>query len=236
MPFRLKSYYAAGTRMTEMTSAPESSYRRAYFHSRYSPNPGRDAVWKAIVAHLASYLPSDGSVLDLGAGYCSFINNVRAKEKHALDIHDAVTTYASPEVRAHIGSCTDLSPFPASSLDVVFASNLLEHLSPQDSDATLREVHRVLKPGGRLLLMQPNFRIAFREYFDDYTHVQIFTDAGLADLLVSLGYVIDKVEPRFMPFSFKSRLPAWGWLARLYLALPVRPFAKQMLLIARRGQ
>ncbi|SRR5260370_1918251 len=89
-----------------------------------------------------------------------------------------------------------------------------------------------LKPDGRLLLIQPNFRLSFRHYFDDYTHIQIFTDTGLRDLSTSSGFVCKKVVGRFLPFSLKSPGPKWPWLLRLYLALPVRPFAGQMYIVA----
>ena len=172
-------------------------------------------------------------MLDLGAGYCSFVNHVRASERHALDAAASFVRHAGPGVATHVGSCEDLSAFGPGRFDVVFASNLLEHLEWPAIDRTLDEARRVLKPAGRLLLVQPNFRYCPREYFDDYTHRTVFTHVGLADLLTSRGFAVERVEPRFLPFSFKSRLPKWGVLAALYLRLPVRPFAKQMLVVAR---
>jgi len=44
------------------------------------------------------------------------------------------------------------------------------------------------------------------------------------------------VIPRFLPLTMKSRLPRWRWAVALYLRLPVRPMAKQMLLVAARPQ
>ena len=42
----------------------------------------------------------------------------------------------------------------------------------------------------------------------------------------------------FLPYTFKSRLPSWPWLVRLYLALPPAQwfFGKQMFLVARRDR
>jgi SAM-dependent methyltransferase len=203
-----------------------------YFHSRYSQTPGRDRAWRAICGHLQRYVPTSAAVLDLGAGYCSFINNIRAAEKHALDIFPGFPQYAHADVTTHVGDSRDLGAFGAGQFHVVFASNLLEHLTREDTLEVLREARRVLTPGGRLILIQPNFRHAFKEYFDDYTHLQIFTHIGLSDLLRSSGYVVEKTDPRFLPFSFHSRLPTWHWLVKLYLSLPFRPLAKQMLIVA----
>ena len=203
-----------------------------YFQARFTADPQRDALWRPVCEYLQRYIPPAGRVLDLGAGYCSFINQVQAAERHALDLFPGVTQYAAPGVQAHIGSCEDLGRFASASLDTVFASNLLEHLTREALARTLAEVRRVLKPTGHLILLQPNFRYCYREYFDDYTHLQVFTHVSLADLLVAQGFRLARVEARFLPFSLKSRLPKSPWLVRLYLKLPLRPFAKQMLLIA----
>jgi ubiquinone/menaquinone biosynthesis C-methylase UbiE len=178
-------------------------------------------------------VPADSSVLDLGAGYCSFVNHVAAADRHALDAWPGFAEHAAPGVATHVGRCEDMGVFPAARFDVVFASNLLEHLEWPAIDRTLEEIRRVLKPTGRLVLIQPNFRYCPRQYFDDYTHRTVFTHVGLADLLKSRGFAVERVDPRFLPFSFRSRAPKWGFLVALYLRLPVRPLARQMLIVAR---
>jgi ubiquinone/menaquinone biosynthesis C-methylase UbiE len=99
---------------------------------------------------------------------------------------------------------------------------------------TLTEIKRVLKTNGKLIIIQPNFKYCAREYFDDYTHLQIFTHIGVTDLLIGLGFSIVDVKPRFLPFSMKSNLPKYTWLVRLYLLSPFKPFAGQMLVVAKR--
>jgi SAM-dependent methyltransferase len=205
-----------------------------YFTSRYTPDPARDRVWGAICRYLQRYVPEDGVVLDLGAGYCSFVNHIRAATRHALDASPELPRHAGEGVVPHVGRCEDLSAFGDGALDAVFASNLLEHLEWPSIERTLDEVRRALKPSGRLILLQPNFRYCAATYFDDYTHRTIFTHVGLADLLASRGLAVERVTPRFLPFSFKSRGPKWGFLVALYLRLPWRPLARQMLVIARR--
>jgi ubiquinone/menaquinone biosynthesis C-methylase UbiE len=199
------------------------------------PEAGRAATWRVVCRHLARWIPATSRVLDLGAGYCSFVNAVEAAEKHALDAHPGFAQHAAAGVQAHVGRCDDLAIFPDARFDVVFASNLLEHLAGAELDATLAEPRRVLRPGGRLVLMQPNFRYCVREYFDDYTHRTVFTHVSLADLLRARGFAVEHVAPRFLPLSFKSRLPTWPWLVALYLRLPWRPLAKQMLVVAQRA-
>jgi ubiquinone/menaquinone biosynthesis C-methylase UbiE len=218
-----------------MNHHSQDDYSGDYFRSRFTVDTRRDAIWQEIVRYLAHpYIPPEAKVLDVGAGYCSFINQVQAAERYALDLFPQIGDYAAPGVKTFVGSCTHLHMFGDGQLDVVFSSNVLEHLTRLDTDSTLREILRVLKPGGHYIIIQPNFRYCYRAYFDDYTHLQIFTDIGLGDWLTARGFEIARVIPRFLPFSFKSRLPKAPWLARLYLQLPYRPLAKQMLIVARK--
>jgi hypothetical protein len=91
-----------------------------------------------------------------------------------------------------------------------------------------------MKLGATLTIVQPNFKYCAREYFDDYTHVTIYTAQSLCDLLSANGFRIARCVPRFMPLTLKGRLPVQPWLIRLYLSSPVKPMAKQMLVTASR--
>jgi len=203
-----------------------------YFNTRFTYDKKRNAIWRAIAGYLQRYMSEDAKVLDLGAGYCEFINNVRAGERHALDREGEVLKNAVEGVETHVGNCEEM-PFENGYFDVVFASNLFEHLSRDGVEKCVSEVKRVLKKGGKLILVQPNFRYASREYFDDYTHKLVFSHVSIADFLSAHGFEIKKVVPGFLPFSMKSRLPSSEFLAKIYLRLPFKPFAKQMLVIAK---
>lgn len=209
----------------------------AYFKTRFTFDARRDMVWKEVVRWIQNqYVPADARVLDLGAGYCNFINNVQASERHAVDLFTDMPKYAAAGVVTHHRSATDLSFLPENHFDVVFASNLAEHLTRPELIMTLRAIRRVLKQGGKLMLMQPNFKYCANTYFDDYTHIQIFTDASLLDFVEAYGYRVVRSIPRFMPVNMKStlrlNLPMLPLIVRLYLSLPFKPFGGQLLLVA----
>ncbi|MDP2638659.1 MAG: class I SAM-dependent methyltransferase [Candidatus Azambacteria bacterium] len=207
-----------------------------YFETRFPNYSYRDKMWRPVVEYLQEkYIPKDSVVLDLGAGYCNFINNVIAKEKHASDISNIIEKYANKDVTCHIKDCADLNSIPSGKFDVVFESNLLEHLELNQVENTLQEVYRVLKPGGKFIAMQPNFTYFYRNYFDDYTHRQVFTHIGFADLLCNYGFEIEKIEPKFLPATFKQRLPKIPFLVQFYLRSPWRPGAGQMLVVAKKS-
>jgi SAM-dependent methyltransferase len=207
-----------------------------YFERCHLPIAGRARIWKAIVGYLERrYIPSESAVLELGAGYCDFINQIHAKERYALDQSEIIKVHAAPGVRTLVQSCTDLSNLPAEHFDVVFASNLFEHLVLSVAGETLDEIRKVLKPGGLIILMQPNFAYAYRNYFDDVSHVQIFTHVSLADLLKLHDFSIKDVRAKFLPLSIRgTRLPTLPWLVTVYLHSPIKPFAGQMLLVGQR--
>lgn len=208
----------------------------AYFETRFGFDPRRDLVWKEVCTYLQRrHMKEDSRIIDLGAGYCNFINNVRGAEKHALDIFSRMPEFAAADVITHTRTATAMDCFEDDSFDVAFASNLLEHLNREELFQVLYEVRRILKRGGKLILLQPNFKYCSKTYFDDYTHVQIFTDRGLFDLLEAFGFRVTDDHPRFLPVNMKStlrlRLPFLPLIVRTYLRLPYRPFAGQMLMV-----
>ncbi len=77
-------------------------------------------------------------------------------------------------------------PFSSDSFDVVFSKSLIEHL--RDPERFLDEALRVLRPGGTLLLLSPDWRTYMRTFYDDYTHVRPYDQVSLADLLASRGF------------------------------------------------
>jgi SAM-dependent methyltransferase len=205
-----------------------------YHNTRFTYDPRRARVWRAIARYLQPWIESEEALLELGAGYGEFTREIRAAEKWALDQNPGLRTYWDPSVHALFQSAMDRWPIADESLGTVFASNFFEHFAIEEGAEILMQAKRTLRPGGRLIAIQPNFRLEPRRYFDDYTHKTAFTDNGFQDFLRALGLRIVHAEPRFMPFTMKSRFPTAEWLVSLYLASPIRPLAGQFLVIAER--
>lgn len=215
----------------EQLVADENSYHA----TRFAFDERREVLWSTLCDYyFGRFIPADAHVLELGAGYGHFINNVRCAQKSAIDQWSGLLRYVRPPVNAAVGSVTDLSFVPDNSVDFVFASNLFEHLTQADFSMTLAEVKRKLKPNGTLNILQPNYRLAYREYFDDYTHVAVYSDTSLCDFVQANGFEIIESVPGLLPFSINSSAaPVRPWLIRLYLSLPFRPLAKQMFVRAK---
>lgn len=204
-----------------------------YHGSRLTQDERRAATWRALWRyHFRHRIEPDDTVLDLGAGYGDFINSVTARRRIAIDTWPGLAEHVASEVQTIIGPVTDLGAIPDASVDFAFASNLFEHLTQDELRTTLTQLERKLRGGGVLSILQPNYRYAYREYFDDYTHRTPYSHIGLADLLRAQGWTVREVAPRFLPLTIKSRLPTWAWLIGAYLRSPFKPMGKQMLITA----
>jgi len=207
------------------------------YHSVHLKEDQKRAVlWGELTRYLNRFVPENAAALELGAGYCYWINALKARRKVALDIWDELPLHTASDVkpvicdlRAGLGFLGD------EKFDIALASNLLEHFEPDVTAQIVSDVFSVMSPGGKFIVIQPNFHYAYKHYFDDYTHRSIFTDVSLPNLMRVNGFVVDHIEPRFMPYSLRDgALPVVPALIRAYLALPIKPFAGQMLIVGRK--
>ena len=127
-------------------------------------------------------------------------------------------------------------PIDDSSVDTVFSSNFFEHLPTKDALLdTLREAHRVTVPGGRLVVLMPNIRYLAGRYWDYLDHHLPLTHLSLTEALGLTGYEVQRVVPRFLPYTVKdAALPIRPWMVRSYLRVPIawRVLGRQMLVVA----
>jgi len=204
------------------------------YHSTRLPHDARrNTLWKTLCeAHFQKFVKPDHTVLELGGRDGEFINNIRCGKKIAMDRWAGIAEHLEPGVQALVGEITRLDGVASRSVDFVFASNIFEHLSQAELAETLREVKRVLRPGGTLHIVQPNYRFCYAEYFDDYTHVTVYSDRSLTDFLGVNGFRVLECQPRFLPLTIKSRMPVIPALIKAYLMSPLRPLGKQMYLRA----
>jgi SAM-dependent methyltransferase len=142
-----------------------------------------------------------GSAADLGCGSGVILSEILSMRPgwtgHGLDISPAAVAYAR-RLAAHKGvadrasferGCVTRLPYADGSLNLVVASEVVEHLP--EPEAVAREIARVLKPGGQLVLTMP---VESRTP----AHAHTLQGAGeLRALLRGAGLSVRRLEPRW---------------------------------------
>jgi SAM-dependent methyltransferase len=229
---------AGGSPSSDSDAADPLELQRLYGERFAGRTDYRNSVWQILCAQMFSrWIRPTDHVLDLGSGYCEFINNVTAKRKLAMDLNPDSAQRANPDVELVIHDCSTRWPIQRGSLDVVFTSNFLEHLFDKPALVrTLEQTFASLRPGGRLICLGPNVRYLPGLYWDYFDHYVALTDRSLGEALAQAGFTVEFSADRFLPYSMSEGRKRPLIALRVYLK--VRPawrlFGKQFLIVARK--
>lgn len=208
------------------------------FRFRESDRAGKMRIWKVLCERFFQPLiGEDRVIVDLACGYGEFINNIQAKKKYAVDLNPDARANLAGDVEFCLSRADAIAPLADDSVDIVFASNFLEHLrTKEECDKVLAEVRRILRPGGRFVIMGPNIRYLAGEYWDFYDHSLPLSHLSLEEGLVQADYEVERIIPRFLPYTTRSRLPQHPFFVALYLKIPLAwpLLGKQFLGVARK--
>jgi SAM-dependent methyltransferase len=148
--------------------------------------------------------PKTARVLDAGCGYgiYSLMLGKRGFSVDAIDIDsDRVAGLrrslselpeAQKHVRTHVGSLTAL-PFADGSFDRIICPEVVEHIA--DDQAALRELARVLAPGGKLIFTVPAWSKWNEGFYKNFLHERVgYRPAELSDTFERLGLATEKLD------------------------------------------
>ncbi|MEV4416673.1 class I SAM-dependent methyltransferase [Catellatospora sp. NPDC049609] len=215
-----------------LTRANQAVYADGGSVAAYVAEPYH-AVRRRLARRLLDLLLADappGPVLEIGAGGRTLLENLP-------DGRLAVSADLSPDVlTAGTGVCLDVErplPFATGSLAGVVMGELIEHVVMPP--AVLRELHRVLKPGGALVVTTPNLatlqdRLRFLagrsprqvdcEHPYLHLHIRPFTASSLRRLLGNRGFTVTALRSNYVGWQLRSgRWLQWRWPARLLPSL-----------------
>jgi hypothetical protein len=193
----------------------------------------RVAVWKVLAPFIVSKSNGFERTLDPACGLGEFINSCGAEERWACDL--GIDSSDLNENITFFNKSFFDAELPSNYFDLIFLSNVLEHMnSQQEVNEFLKLAFEKLKENGTVIIMGPNFRYCFKEYFDFADHIVPLTHIAIQEHLIAAKFHIKSVFPKFIPYSFKSKLPANPVITRVYLRLPIlwKFFGKQFLVIA----
>ena len=211
--------------------ANEELYRNRFENSQDQ----KEKLWAILCrSFLQKYIPLESVILDAGAGYGEFINQIQAREKYVVDVNTDTKKYLHADVH-FVHSSFDEMSFKESTFDCVFVSSVFEHMENKQALVDLlNKFAFILKPNGRLIILQPNIRFVYDQYWDFFDHQIPISDRSLEEVLKITGFDISVMIPQFLPYTFKSKVPKPGWLFALYLQMPLiwRIFGKQCFCVA----
>ncbi len=187
----------------------------AYRSVRYTSTPGnirlqvRAALYtlwperRAATDHQMMYLmPHPGArLLDLGCGDGSLLAGLQACgwRVEGLDVDPlGVESTHARGIKATLGTLPDAA-FPGSSFDAIVMSHVIEHA--HDPEALLLECHRVLKPGGSLILVTPNTGSLGHRLFgeawlhlDPPRHLHLYNRFSMARLVSGIPFAACRIR------------------------------------------
>jgi|SRR3989339_946995 len=119
-------------------------------------------------------------------------------------------------------------PFEDNSFDVVYHKSLLEHLYSPDN--LMKESYRVLKPGGRVIILTPDWQSVMRVFYEDITHNKPYDLMAILDLLRIYGFSEVKSElfyqlPIIWEYPFLRGL---SYCLRIFIPTPMARKLTQM--------
>jgi SAM-dependent methyltransferase len=199
----------------------------------------RNVAWDVLVSQeFQKFITQKDVVLDLGCGQGQFINRVNARKKIAVDLDPMSVNFLDSNVYFFERSSSALSGILDGEVDIVFTSNLFEHLADvKDLLSTLSEIHRVLSinQDSRLIVMMPNIDKVGSKFYDFLDHRLPLNPKSLHEALRLSGFEIEKSIAGFFPYSaVGAKVPISHFIVKCYLLIPARfrPFAGQMLIVA----
>jgi SAM-dependent methyltransferase len=148
---------------------------------------------KELIKYYLKSLGEGQKILDLNPGLDGIYNELKESKAEYLCLEQ------NPEVREFLEknniSVTDWRipeiPMENNSVDYVLSAPFIEHL-PTYVDALnfLLEVKRILKPGGKILLIVPNYLSLKEIFYEDYKHEWVTTKKRIIDMLSDCQYEV----------------------------------------------
>lgn len=118
-------------------------------------------------------LVNSSSLLELGSGNCDVLSEFQSHGFKVTGLDNCPSSGNDHDVAVLQHDLNLPLPFADCTFDIVFNKSLVEHLP--DPSIVFLESYRVLKPGGKLIIMTPDWEVQMRKFYDDWTHKTPFT-------------------------------------------------------------
>ncbi len=191
---------------------------KSFWKALYDRIDVENSSVERFIASVSRATPAGARVLDTGAGWGRF----RPLFQHCRYFAQDLCTVEEWNY-AHVSVLSDLQqlPFPDNTFDLLISTQVLEHVN--NPELAIREMHRVLKPGGSLCATLPQ---GWKEHQAPHDYFR-FTRYGLGYLLQQAGFRSYTVQPRGGYFWYAGHVLRELLFLRIFT--PKHPVARVMM-------
>ena len=183
-----------------MSSVPQRDYVAVVYNEQDRPftqYPDKLARYLS----LRYKLPKGSKILDVGCGRGEFLRGFIRCGLNGYGVDQSTVAKAVCPEAELLQSNLENEPLPYGDnyFDAVFSKSVLEHFYYPEK--LVMEIYRIVKPGGLVITMVPDWESVYKIFYDDYTHRTPFTSNSLSDIFLINGFDDVKVEKfRQLPF------------------------------------
>ena len=207
-------------RMVRSDQVRKKTYQSVVYNTATKPLTGYPSIFAEYLRDRLE-LKKGAMLLDAGCGRAEMLNAFDALgyKCAACDLEAPADGMTEAEIQI-VDFTKDPFPYEECTFDVVISKSVIEHF--YDPDHYIKEIYRVLRSGGVLILLTPDWESQFKVFFEDHTHVHPYLPLGVERLLLLHGF--DKVEVEkfsHYPAIWRSRfLRCFATTLRMFLSTP----------------
>ena len=200
------------------------SYLNSYYNPSSKPHTGYP---EKLVKYLVSeFSLQNKSLLEAGVGRCEHLDlfHKLGLSTSGFDSDPIALKYNSS---IKIFDCeSDIWPYNDNSFDILYSKSFIEHLT--DPSCYFKQAYRILKPGGIILSLTPDWEVNYKKFYDDFTHKSPFTYVSLQNIMHYSGFLDTSVfKLRQLPITW--RYPILNPVLDLLIPfIPVRTTSKYL--------
>lgn len=139
---------------------------------------------KKLINYLCSRfdLKANDKLLEIGCGRGDFLNEFKNKnlDVYGVDLSNYSQNFFSDLNFKKVDLTKDKLPFDDNFFDVIYSKSFIEHF--YFPEIIFEEAYRVLKPGGKIITLTPEWQYIYRFFYEDHTHRVPFTKVSLRDI------------------------------------------------------
>jgi len=139
---------------------------------------------KKLINYLCSRfdLKDNNKLLEIGCGRGDFLNEFKNKnlDVYGVDLSNYSQNFFSDLNFKKVDLTKDKLPFDDNFFDIIYSKSFIEHF--YFPEIIFEEAYRVLKPGGKIITLTPEWQYIYRFFYEDHTHRVPFTKASLRDI------------------------------------------------------